>query len=661
MSPAGSFILLRVYFSSLVIFFILRIGFLFYNYPIFSDARAADLAQAFLNGLMIDSSVAASTLFLIRLLTLLIQWISRTVALKFHTALVYIFFGLYFFANLSDILFFNEFDSRLNILFLENLGQMGPILGTIVRDYSLFAVTAAWLVVMVAFVLMNNRLTPRLQIKSFKPHPIPATVASLLLLVAFSFLWTAQPFWRTGAFSAGNQALNQLSLNGVYTLIKAYDQRNIIERDLGGVNYQFGPLDEALESVRARILGANEEYIPGLYPLARRIKKPVTLSVSKPNIVIILMEGFSASYVGVLSPDGVGCSPGFDELAQDGILFTNFYGHETRTHHGLVSTVGSFPSILGMFVTRRRGTESFYTLATLLKKYGYSTSFFYGYDQGFDNMGWFLKQGGVDRIIDQTEFPSPRFRAEWGVSDEDLFEKVNEVFSQQSPDTPFFSIVLTSSNHTPHEVPEHFSAKHPEYSGDKLRAAFAYSDFALKQFIDNARDEKYFDNTIFVMVADHGEIRDTTDRYLKRFHIPCLIYGPHLIPQPQVVATIGGQVDIGTTLMHLIGFPHPFHFVGRNLPAIPENEGFAVMRNNYSLYLRAGQTVLVRDIRDTLSMLHPVDSFSRMQQSEVVLNDSLNSRLNQDLEWYLQTVHHLFSKGEHRVRERGALDNPTDQ
>ena len=303
-------------------------------------------------------------------------------------------------------------------------------------------------------------------------------------------------------------------------------------------------------------------------------------------------------------------------------------------------------------LTRRRGTESFYTLGTLFGQYGYSTSFIYGFDSGFDHMGFFLKQGGVDRIIDQVEFPTPRFRREWGVSDEDLFDKVHEFFLSQPPDVPFFSIILTSSNHTPHEVPEDFLRRNPEFADDKFRAAFAYSDYALAQYIEKAQAARYFRNTVFVIVADHGEIRDSEDRYLKRFHIPCLIYAPHLITAPRIIGTIGGQVDIGPTLMHLIGYPDAFHFFGRDLLTIPEEEGFAVMRNNFNFYYRKGNSVLVRDIRDTISTIYAVDSFSRMQVDRVIVDDSLKTSMDEELESYLQTAHHVYSTGKHRYGNR---------
>jgi len=638
----------RLYFSAMGMFLILRIAFWIYHYSFFADNQIYDLFRAFLNGLMIDSSVTASTLFLVRLFTMFIQMTGWKVVRRLYLLFVYIMFSIYFFINLADIMYFKMFDSRLNILLLDNLDQMVPIIQTIIKDYPVVIVSVIWIVVVVLFVWVSHRLFGRFINQLCEKFNKTCTIVTMLSLLFLSFLWVGEPFWRTSLFSVSDQALNQLSLNGVYTLIKAVDQKRIMENDSDGITCLFGPMEEAIQFERNLVCSENEELTSELYPMARKIVHPDPLPVLKPNIVIILMEGFSASYIGVLDPDSESCSPGFDKLTRTGIFFTNFYGQGTRTHHGIVSIVGSFPSLMSAMLTRRRGTESFYTLGTIFKQYGYNTSFIYGYDSGFDHMGFFLKQGGIDRIIDQVEFPAPKFRGKWGVSDEDLFDKVHEFFLNQQPDVPFFSVILTSSNHSPFEVPDDFLNEYTKYADDKKRAAFAYSDYALTQYIEKARTAPYFRNTIYVVLADHGEIRDSEDRYLKRFHIPCLIYAPYLLTVPRVIGTIGSQVDIGPILMHLIGYPDAFHLFGRNLLTISEEEGFAVMRNNFNVFYRKGNSVLLRDIRDTISIIYEVDSLSRMLADRVIVDDSLKTCMNKELESYLQTLHHIYSTGKHR-------------
>ncbi|MEW5796509.1 MAG: LTA synthase family protein [Candidatus Zixiibacteriota bacterium] len=650
----NSFPLLRVYLYALVVFTLLRLGFLAYHAALFQESSASELATAFGAGLIVDSCIAATTLFLIRLFTLLLQPIGRDFAYFIHRAAIYFCFGIYFFVNLVDIVHFEIYDSRLNILLIENLSQMGPILRTVVHDPALYVVLAIWAFFMILFARMIGRKRAQARGRRTPLRPIAAHAISLVTLAALSFLWLDEPFWRISALSTDNQALNQLSLNGVYTLTKAVELKRRLEREAGGADYGFVSNEQAVESTRTLLLARDEQYVSELYPLARRITNPRGLSIEKPNIVIILMESFTAGNIGALGAGDQGCSPAFDRLAEQGIIFTQFYGQETRAHHGLVSTVGSFPSLLGTFLTRRRGTESFYTLATILKRHGYTTSFIYGFDQGFDHMGFFLKQGGFERIIDQEDFPSAAFRGRWGVSDDDLFDKTLSVFAQSDPEVPLLSVVLTSSNHAPYDIPPAFAQAHPEYAGNKAKLAFAYSDYALGQFMEKARRESFFDKTIFAILADHGEMRDGDDRLLKRFHIPCLIYAPRLIAEPRRVNTIGSQVDIATTLMHLIGYPEPFHFAGRDLLGIPPDDGYAVMRSNFTVLYRYRNAVLVRDIRDTVSALYAVDDHSRLVSDSALADQDLKRPLNQRLENYLQTMHYLFSNGKHRcVTSRG--------
>ena len=639
---------LPAYVSSLATFFVLRVLFLSYNYGLINHASLSDLARAFVNGLIFDSSVAATSLFFIYAIGLLLLPLSRRIASRVFTVLTFTLMAVLFLVNLVDVVYFEFFNSRMNILFLDNLDQMAPIVETVFSDYPVFPVLIVWAIVVVLFIGLFRVLSRYLSLSILNRNFKTSTLLMPVLLFGLSFLWTAEPFWRMNRFSLRDQALNQLSMNGVYTLVKAWDQKKILERDADGVNYDFQPIETTLKEMQDIIIDDSERPIDDMYPFTRKIKDPKPLKTLKPNIVIILMEGFSASYIGSLSEGNRGYSPGFDSLARDGLFFTRIYGHGTRTHHGLVSTVGSFPSLLNMFLTRRRGTESFYTLGSLLRQYGYETSFIYGYDQGFDHMGFFMKQGGIDRIIDQEEFVNPSFRAEWGVSDEDLFQKVDEYFASVPPEKPFFSFILTSSNHTPHEVPEHFSRKHPEYADNKRAAAFAYSDYALSEFLLKAKQADYFKRTIFVIVADHGEILDADDREFKRFHIPCLIYSPALIAEQMVINTVGGQVDIGTTLMHLIGYPGVYHFMGRDLLSLPEDEGWVIVRNDHTVYYCEDNKVLVRDIRDSLSVLYEVDSYSRMQTETEFDNDSLKSDWNHRLETYLQTAHYLYSTGKYR-------------
>ena len=186
-----TFPILRIYVSAIVTFSLLRMAFFVCHYPVFSQASLPGMVRGFLNGLVIDSSVTATTLLAIRLVTLLIQVASRSTAARVHSLLIYICFGLFFFVNLADIAYFNVFDSRFNILLIENLGQIVPAVLTVIAGYALYIVVAGWIVAILVFVWLNRRIRFR-DAWPVVRYPKISALVSMVILVGLSFLWTRE-------------------------------------------------------------------------------------------------------------------------------------------------------------------------------------------------------------------------------------------------------------------------------------------------------------------------------------------------------------------------------------------------------------------------------------------------------------------------------------
>ena len=180
----------RVYFSAMIIFFFLRLAFFIYHYPLFDNCAATSIFQVFLNGLMVDSAVTASSLFLIRLISLLIELINRKVARKIYLILLSLLFGLYFFINLADIFYFEMFDSRLNILLLENIDQLKPGVQSVFADYPIYIVTPVWILILVSFIWFIHKQKSTTKWILAEQYHKTTTVISMVALVVLSFLWT---------------------------------------------------------------------------------------------------------------------------------------------------------------------------------------------------------------------------------------------------------------------------------------------------------------------------------------------------------------------------------------------------------------------------------------------------------------------------------------
>ncbi len=276
--------------------------------------------------------------------------------------------------------------------------------------------------------------------------------------------------------------VNQLPLNSPYTLIYAiYEQT----RDERGGSANYGRMDErkalsiVIESAGLAGKVDLQSETPTMHdqPATRRLDRPL-------NLVIVLEESLGAEFVGRLG--GKDLTPNLDALADEGIWFERLYATGTRSVRGIEAIISGFPPTSKLSVVKLTETQKdFFTIANVLGKQNYETSFIYGGSAHFDNMRRFFMNNGFQTVIDQKDYENPQFTATWGVSDEDLFLKAHEYFEAQG-DRPFFSLVFSSSNHKPFEIP---SGKVETRTGpDGPRdMAVAYADYALGRFLALAR------------------------------------------------------------------------------------------------------------------------------------------------------------------------------
>jgi phosphoglycerol transferase MdoB-like AlkP superfamily enzyme len=220
--------------------------------------------------------------------------------------------------------------------------------------------------------------------------------------------------------------------------------------------------------------------------------------------------------------------------------------------------------------------RGFFTLADLLGREGYRTQFIYGGESHFDNMKRFFTGNGFKEIIDQDDFEDPVFSGSWGVSDEDILGKAHESFLAMG-DEPFFSLVFSVSNHSPWEYPEgriELFDEDPATVNNTVR----YADHALQRFFESARQAPYWDNTVFVVVADHdSRVHGASLVPIQHFHIPAVIIGPGI--EPRRDARRVSQIDLGPTLLSLMGISSEHPMIGFDLTRLdPDHPGRAIMQ-----------------------------------------------------------------------------------
>jgi phosphoglycerol transferase MdoB-like AlkP superfamily enzyme len=209
---------------------------------------------------------------------------------------------------------------------------------------------------------------------------------------------------------------------------------------------------------------------------------------------------------------------------------------------------------------------------------GYHTSFLYGGYGYFDNMNHFYGSNGF-ALSDRTDIPEPAFANIWGVSDEDLFRHALDYFDGvHQSGQPFFSIIMTTSNHTPYTFPPGVPGVPAEGGG--RRAGIRYADYALGRLFAMAPQHAWFDNTLFVIVADHdARVYGRAQVPVKHYRIPLLLYAPGRVP-PAMVETPTSQMDIAPTVLGLLGLPYTAPFYGEDVLAARAGQFHPILLNH---------------------------------------------------------------------------------
>ena len=291
---------------------------------------------------------------------------------------------------------------------------------------------------------------------------------------------------------------------------------------------------------------------------------------------------------------GLPVTPELEKLKGEGWWFEQLYATGTRSVRGIEAVIAGFPPTPARSVVKLSlAQQNFYTLAAGLGKQGYHTEFVYGGEAHFDNMRSFFTGNGFQSVVDQAQM-KPKFVGSWGASDEDLFDKSLERLKHlHAQGKPFFSLIFSSSNHEPFEFPDGKIDLH-DSSKQTVNNAVKYADFALGKFIREAKRQDYWKDTVFLIVADHdNRVYGNSLVPIKKFHIPGLILGADI--QPKRIPTIASQVDLGPTLLSLLGVSSDHPMIGRDFARDDATPGRALIQfNDYFAWLEGENATILR-------------------------------------------------------------------
>jgi phosphoglycerol transferase MdoB-like AlkP superfamily enzyme len=341
----------------------------------------------------------------------------------------------------------------------------------------------------------------------------------------------------------------------------------------------------------------------------RRVISPKPSAIpGQPNVVLVLLESFSGYKTSVFN-NPLKPTPHFAALAEQGILFTHFFTAHAGTARGVFATLTSLPDVAVSDTTSRNPLAVNQHLIVNAFK-GYDRMYFIGASTTWANIRGVLKNNIEDlKIYEQDDYAAP-VNDVWGVSDKDLLLEANKIFREKNK--PFFAMIQTAGNHRPYTIPKqdtdfelkHFSdaeLKANGFIGDDEFNSFRYMDYSIGKFIDAAKKEKYFDNTVFVFLGDHGITgnagnhmpRAWSDLRLTTGHTPMLIYAPKYLP-PARHDMPAQQADVMPTVAGLLNFPYVNKSMGRDL-LDPRFDG---ARNSFIIYHSDGPEIGIVD-KDT--------------------------------------------------------------
>ena len=518
----------------------------------------------------------------------------------------------------AEIIFWDEFNVRYNFIAVDYLVYTTEVLGNIWESYNIPLIAAA-VVLTVAVILFLVRK----KITASQENSIRFGKRTIFFL-GFMLIPLAGYFLVNNRIknSSSNNYINELGGNGIYEFGSAF-WNNEIDYNKFYVNRN----DTANFKILKNMLQApNATFTPDPLSIEREIKNDSP--EHKWNVVLISVESLSGDYLKRFG-NTENITPFLDSLIPYGLWFDQFYATGTRTVRGLEALSMAIPPTPGQSIVRRPDNDDMFTMGSVLKAKGYDVNYIYGGNSFFDNMGKFYSNSSY-AVLDKRDIPDSlvHLTTAWGVDDEAAFnftlQQCDKSFNSQKL---FFNHIMTVSNHRPYTYPDGRIDISPSHQS--IQGAVKYTDYAINKFIKDAQKKPWFNNTIFVIVADHcAKSAGKTDLPVNRYHIPCIIYAPQLI-KPAIEDRLVSQIDLAPTILGLMKLNYTSRFFGYDIYHMETGKERAFISTYQDMgYIKDGKLVILSPQR--LVKIYEPD-FKTGTNKPIPNSDGL---INEAIAWY---------------------------
>ena len=469
------------------------------------------------------------------------------------------------FLNCADAEFFKftarrSTDDLFEFAFLSNdIINLAPNLIS-----SFWYLLVAYIVIMLLAFLAMQRLLSSDDYTSKSWKTSVALIPTILVLViAARGGFHPIPLNIINAGNTSNPKLSAVVLSTPFTIITTLGKPDLLEYDF--------PSNEIIE----------------LNPIHPQAKTELTGSASGNNVVVIIVESLSTEYVQSLNGLEVGYAPFIDSLVTHSAVFKNGFANGHRSIEGIAAITASIPTLMyEPYSTSRYAGNRINSLANVLSEEGYFTSFLHGGNKNSMNFESFGSQAGYKVFYDRDDYPFPdeHYDGIWGISDHYMLNHAVDLYSEYKK--PFFSTIFTLSSHHPYTIPEEYQNRFPKGTLP-IHESIGYTDQALREFFAKASKTDWYDNTLFVITADHTSLSEH-ERFqtkLGSLRIPIILFQPSDSLLLGVKSQVIQQIDIMPTILDLLGYDQSYFSFGVNaFDSTASHTAIAFKHDQHQLY-----------------------------------------------------------------------------
>ena len=558
--PVFVTITFKLYVLLIAIYTAFRIALLLLNLDRVGSTTTWEVVQAFIMGVRFDIVTIGFVIAIPTIILTIFSFFGKKSRLfeLIYTWVLTICFTITFGICAADIPYFDQFFDRFNITAFEWMatGDSAFVFKMIFEEPTYILMMLPVLASGFVFWFFANKImksSTGWESVNYVQYGIYTVLLWVLVFIGMrGRLNEKSPIMVGTAYFGNNAMLNQLGLNPNFTLARSW----LDSKDPDNQKVRFMSDEAAIALVQKNLGIENPDED---FPIARTIA--TECDPNNYNVIVVIMEGMSYNKT-AHGGNTRNLTPFLDSLMDNSLSFSNCYTSGTHTYCGIYTTFTSYPVIFRNHALKRIPVLQYDGIASTLQKNGYQTAYFTTHDKEFDNVAGFLSQNGVERIISQADYPISEVKTTLGVPDDYMFRYSMGVFDEMaSKDRPFFAAMMTASDHGPYYLPDYFEPRSTEIKYQITE----YADWSLRRFVELASEKPWFDNTLFVFVADHGASMDS--RYsipLSYFHTPLVFYMPKNL-QPVENKSIASQMDLFPTVMGILGKSYVNNSLGIDL------------------------------------------------------------------------------------------------